>query len=390
MYDKVRLLIFFFASSALLLGADDAFKVERRKVDYSDGYTRKYIVELYPQQGAHEVAFDQPLDFDTRTLRVHFTVEADPTDSTWFLELRNPDGTPGWTSTEYDRRQGIFWSGEVEGGHPHLMLHILGSDRNVKLRIDQVAVTGIESKPQSITTKYEDMVPVLSVPADIQELGKAITRIRFIGDDGSRYVCTGFLVARDLLMTNEHCFSSSEEALSALIDFDFNTADTKCSVNAAGECKTIRVSKFLWSNFALDYALAKLSSVPEGRAVVPLGPSSIHLGEDLIVIEHPDGQFKKVSLINCQISNKELVQGRGSDKNDFSHLCNTVGGSSGSAVWDRSSHQVIGIHHFGFTPGAVKASNQAVDMGAILDDIFVRDPNVYWSLSITNPKHPKQ
>src|SRR5262249_36640804 len=163
-------------------------------------------------------------------------------------------------------------------------------NRNAKLRIDSVAVTGLESKPQSITTRYEDMVPVLSLPNEIQELGRSTARIRFVGDDGERYVCTGFLVGQDLMMTNEHCFSSSEEALSALVDFDFDDAKDNCDSSPAGDsnCKTVRVSKFLWSNFTLDYALSKLSIVPGHRAAVPLAVGSIGVGQDLIVIQHPD------------------------------------------------------------------------------------------------------
>jgi hypothetical protein len=233
------------------------------------------------------------------------------------------------------------------------------------------------------------MVPILGLPDEVQGLGKSTARIRFIGDNGGRYVCTGFLVSSDLLMTNEHCFSSSEEALSALVDFDFDTAGSSC--DAHGICKTVRVSKLLWNNFTLDNALVRLSTVPNGRAAVPLATTDSRiLGQDLIIIHHPDGQSKKVSLINCQVANKDFVEGRGGEKHDFSHLCNTVGGSSGSAVWDRKSHQVIGIHHFGFTPGAAKPSNQGVDMGAILDDIFTHDPNVYRTLNLTNPRHPRQ
>src|SRR6266478_4398725 len=114
----VNVLIFFLVAIGTLRGAEvtGAFQVERRSVDYSDGFVRKYIVQLYPPQGAKEPAFEQALEFESRTLRVHLTVEADSADSPWFVELCYPDGTVAWKSTDDDRLQGSFWSGEVDGG----------------------------------------------------------------------------------------------------------------------------------------------------------------------------------------------------------------------------------------------------------------------------------
>jgi hypothetical protein len=383
-----RALTFFILTSlsALRIGTaqeKNELRVERREVAYRNGGSVHRLYFLYPEQSTAEVAFDQPIDGNgSRTLRVHFKVEKDTPGSTWFVELVGAHGAAKWTSTEGDRLRGEFWSGEIDGDHADAVLHVLGKTRNVQIQIDQYAVTGIETKPQSITTKREDIKPILDQPDDIQKLGRSIARIRFIGADGGRYFCTGFLVASNVLMTNEHCFSSPQEATSALVDFDFDAP--------ASKPKTAGVSKLLWNNFNLDYALAALSAVPDEHPPLRLAVGSIQEGKNLMVIEHPEGQFKQVSIINCMISNGSHVSGRGPGKTDFSHSCNTMGGSSGSAIWDRNSGEVIGLHHFGFREGADKPSNQAIDMGEILEDVYAHDPNVYWSFAIANPKHPKR
>ena len=62
------------------------------------------------------------------------------------------------------------------------------------------------------------------------------------------------------------------------------------------------------------------------------------------MVEHPAGEAKQVSRIDCKaIANP--VAGRAT-RTDFTHNCDTLGGSSGSGLLD-SQLMVVGLHHFG-------------------------------------------
>ena len=87
--------------------------------------------------------------------------------------------------------------------------------------IDKLTVSRMPAVPQAITPP-DQRAPIATQSAQIIGWGKAVVRLRFVGDDGNEYVCTGFMVSRDLLMTNHHCMQSDAEVRSALADFDFD------------------------------------------------------------------------------------------------------------------------------------------------------------------------
>jgi hypothetical protein len=156
-----------------------------------------------------------------------------------------------------------------------------------------------------------------------------------------------------------------------LVDFNFDTPQAIPEVS--------RVAKFHFASYALDYALVELDKQPAGTTALTLSTRPLVAEPDkawspraAIVIQHPAGEYKQVSIFSCAI-NEPQVAGR-SPKSDFGHLCNTLGGSSGSPVMDPVTGAVVGLHHFGFKTGMAKPFNQGVLLGPILEDVKAQDP----------------
>jgi hypothetical protein len=100
-------------------------------------------------------------------------------------------------------------------------------------------------------------------------------------------------------------------------------------------------------------------------AVSDEDPSS---GMPLYVVQHPNGDPKRVSRNDCSVD-EVSVAGRGMANTDFSHRCDTLGGSSGAPVVSLATHKVVGLHHLGFEEDSVMRLNRAVHIKQIFADI---------------------
>jgi V8-like Glu-specific endopeptidase len=128
------------------------------------------------------------------------------------------------------------------------------------------------------------------------------------------------------------------------------------------ECEQVVAGK---NSYELDFALLNL----HGNAATKWGKLALEhtdpiIDRPLFIVQHPGGQPKMISKTNCT-AKAVPVSGRASET-DFTHTCDTVGGSSGSPVFNEAG-QVIGLHHYGFGTGGEWNENRAVRMNRILD-----------------------
>ena len=293
-------------------------------------------------------------------VRLHLRIDRAEAGAPWVVTVADSQGTVVQRIDERSRfiSASGFWTDDVQGGSARVS--IAADAAKTQIAVDRVAIAVTPSVPQAIVGQNElTAITDASVPPRVKQWASAIAKLRFIiGDEEA--LCTGFLVGADLLMTNQHCLTSDEEAQSAVVEFGYDS-------DAATPAR-LRVVKVEATDFSLDYALLRLSAAPPSQF------ARLHFGAApgtsalLAIVQHPGGQPKQVSFVPNCAAGTLAVAGRQQPDTDFGHVCDTLGGSSGSPVLDWNTGRVVGLHHLGFRPGIDKAENQGVHVALILAD----------------------
>jgi hypothetical protein len=289
------------------------------------------------------------------SLRLHFVVHVAPSRPTWALVVFDGDNRATWSHSPVADSGADFWSDEIRGGTAKVEVYSTEAGSALRLSIDKIAVSTPVTRSEAITPP-DSRAPIVTQSKRVRDLGRAVARLRFIGDDDEGYYCTAVLVAPDLLMTSYHCPQSDGERRSTLVDFDFDS-DNEVP-------KTLRIKSLLIGDSRLDFALYRLSDVLADRPSLKLDERSVVDGQALILIQHPAGEPKQVSLLDCRVN-----EGRAESSADFGHLCDTLGGSSGSPVLDERTGLMLGLHHIGFRDDSQERVNRAVSLTDIADHL---------------------
>ena len=164
------------------------------------------------------------------------------------------------------------------------------------------------------------------------------------------FICTGFLVGPDLLMTNHHCVHDNFgrpfplELMEIYMDYyqEWEDDPTRGGVTAG-------VTAVVHADARLDYALLRLDK-PIGNTYgwLELDPTTPATpGQSVKLIHHSAGRSKEISR-----RNSEIVEVPPDLAAYFpfliAYLADTEGGSSGSPIFLREGTGVIGINHSGW------------------------------------------
>jgi hypothetical protein len=339
---------------------------DRERVETQLGHVIRRMYPLSPAVPGTGRVFAQPVAEPNATgLRFHFAVSAQTPKPTWAIRIADQNDRTVWTYVAPEVPSNDFWSDETPSGNATVELYSVDEGNVPRIAIDRLVAMTPPVKPRAIT-EPDDRLPIGTQSTLLQERGRSVARIRFVGDDGVAYVCTGFLVASDLLITNQHCIRNEAEMRSGLADFDFD--------NVTAKPVTFRFRSLVLTNPSLDYTLLRIRGAPK-RAPLAIRAVAPEKDQTLVIIQHPGGEPKQVSIAGCLVKDTKIA-GIGGAATDFGHLCDTLGGSSGSPVQDERTGDVIGLHHLGFLPDSVLPVNQAVTIGLVLQDIDRRAPSV--------------
>jgi len=352
--------VFVFGNPGL---ATDKLVISREKAFARDGHVLEDKVQLWPvaQTSGRILSQDVKASVAGNAMRLHFVVKFSSQAAPWALKVVD-DKSKEWSSTSASMLTD-FWTGDLSGSTANVQIFSESPNNPVQLLIDKIAISTPAIKPQSIVGP-DDRRPILSQSADIRKWGASVARIRFIGDDGIQYFCSGFLLTPRLLITNQHCLSSATEMRSALVDFNYDSDGAKMT--------TLTCVELVALDDALDYSIVRLSSSP-GAAALRLVDTDVSESEALIIIEHPGGETKQVSIIDCKVDHASM-SGISSGTTDFGHDCDTLGGSSGSPVQEIATGNVVGLHHLGIPEGTDILMNRAVKMKLILSNLAKQSP----------------
>jgi V8-like Glu-specific endopeptidase len=162
----------------------------------------------------------------------------------------------------------------------------------------------------------------------------------FFASEPAYGLCSGFLIAPDLLVTAGHCVSNEDECKGRKWIFDYridllgdngNSYILKDNVYGCSEI----VDRKIDNQVGLDYAVIRLDRPTNRPALKFRREGKIAKGEQLVVIGHPSG-------IPAKIADNAWVR---TDDNDYFFKANldTFGGNSGSAVFNLETKEVEGI-----------------------------------------------
>jgi V8-like Glu-specific endopeptidase len=203
------------------------------------------------------------------------------------------------------------------------------------------------------------------------EASKAVVHLRVPREGGRQGAGTGFMIAPDLLMTNNHVIAIREQAEQTEYTFNY-----QLDINGK-ECD-IQTTQALpggafYTNPELDYTIISLKNLPPFGSPLILKSKQVRRDDRVAIIQHPGGYLKKISMQNNFVAY--------ADANVVQYTTSTLRGSSGSPVFD-DEFQVIAIHHSGgmlLEPGTKQRylRNAGTSMIAVLKDLQTNAPEIY-------------
>jgi endonuclease G len=171
---------------------------------------------------------------------------------------------------------------------------------------------------------------------------------------------TGFLVAKNIVITNWHVLKTAEMAGRSVLELDYEAH--RFGVRKELQAFDLEPDRFFLSDEKLDYALVWVADQSDrGAPLASYGfcplideEGKIAIGEHVNIVQHPEGRVKQVAIRNTRLADlppKPL-------DSFFHYEADTERGSSGSPVFN-DQWEVVALHHSG-----VPKTNKA---GVLLD-----------------------
>ncbi|WP_045744510.1 trypsin-like serine peptidase [Actinoplanes rectilineatus] len=207
------------------------------------------------------------------------------------------------------------------------------------------SVCGVDSSTDAVCYRSADPVAYTK--------SKAIARLLINGTE----LCTGWRVgAKNRMITNNHCLTSSEEAYDTEVWFNYQCAT--CGGYDVFKPTKVWGDKVLATDKVLDFTLFSVDGFASVEKFGYLTLDTVRpiKGQELYVPQHPAGEPTRIAggqgdkAGNCAVEDPAYTGYAA--QSDVSYYCDTAGGSSGSPVLSRATNRVVALHHFGGCPNS--------------------------------------
>ena len=209
--------------------------------------------------------------------------------------------------------------------------------------------------------------PISEFNADdrYRQFGAPIARLDMLLEDenGDRFVstCTANLIAKDVLLTNYHCIPGMEKdvnVLRSIAVFDYLREDQTESPQYEVDITPIA------ANYDKDFALLRVAGNPGDKfGYFELQPQKAKANQSLFIIHHPAGMPKRLTRFRCKAYAPEPYA-----QIYFRHRCDTLGGSSGSLVFNLN-FEVVALHNQGgLTQDSRTSFNRGISIFSLMEN----------------------
>ncbi|MFZ4661548.1 MAG: trypsin-like peptidase domain-containing protein [Caldilineaceae bacterium] len=204
---------------------------------------------------------------------------------------------------------------------------------------------------------------------------QAVVHLRIQKESGQGELGTGFMVARDLLMTNHHVIATPQEAAGTEASFNYQL-DRHGRICEATTVR-VRPDALFYTNAELDFTVVQLDQPPD-YGVLTLQPVQVRKDDRVAIIQHPGGHLKQIAMQNNFVAY--------ADARVVQYTTSTLPGSSGAPVFN-DNFAVVAIHHSGgmlLEPDTrtYYLRNAGTTMLAVLNDLKSQAPAIHAQLTI--------
>lgn len=265
-----------------------------------------------------------------------------------------------------------LWSPVINGDTVVVQVEAATEPLGLGFVIDKFAYERVGGEILSITLPNDiEKSYAYKDNAAIRKASRTIARLLF-ARDSKMWFCSGFLIGKNSLMTNEHCINDEDTCKSSTIWMGYEEV-SKGIFNQ--DYETTRCTAIKAVSPKLDYSIILLDKdVGERWGYLEMRNAEVNMEEELYLIQHPGGQVKQVSKKGCLVTT-HLASGLTEENTDFGHACDTMSGSSGSPLIN-SRYELVGLHHLGMClSGRWRNENRAVRISAIMQDIASPTPS---------------
>lgn len=313
----------------------------------------------------------------TKFLILHLEVRGFPDDDSWFLLIKDGGGHERqrltaallrWAAPAQpgEPSKAERWTTEIPDRKVSVELYATRPTRSLRVVIGKYQRSFLKPGERVLTTGSNDMRDIVAAYGRdhrYYDYGRSVAIIYLPLPDGSgrKTNCTGFLIAPNLMMTNWHCISQPWQLDTAVAVFGYEAAPAMV--------ETHPFTKIEAMNEQLDFSILRLAHTPSSRwPVARLDLTSVQNDQGLVLIQHPSDQHKVISRVGCAVLAATDTD-RPQNANDFSHLCDADGGSSGSPTISETTGRVVGLHYGGVSRPLKRGHNFAVKIPPILEKL---------------------
>ena len=297
-------------------------------------------------------------------LRIHWENQSD-TLRDWHLTIRDKAFRPLQLIGPQDfNAEGVFVSNRLPG--KKVFFDLISDETNKpKLTVKNVHYTKLNAENYSFSAQDPDdpgWSDLYTGNFSDKRLGDSVGIIVFKGVDSPPWSCSGFAISKSLFLTNWHCggippkasdqyWSSKSLLQNAVIDFSWHNGGVSQNLFERNQYKisasTVNARNPVHDDPLLDYAVLRIEPINRSNSlrVAKLAVDD-NIAGAIKIIHHPLGEKKQITR-NCMMDKSISGWKDSSKETEFTHNCDTEGGSSGSPVFN-SSDRVIGLHHAGF------------------------------------------